>query len=696
MFTKEQFENSTEDEKRKQLGDLFQLIYTQGHYKDTNLEDALMEYMTYLFDNIEILPELIFDNNGKLDMLRIKQEIASRSCLTSIPSHIISLDDPLQGKEESSNTQEDIISDNNPDNVSPDIILKRQDNLSQEKDLQPFCNYLKALDAKRKNRLFVLYLSFYNQLDSWATRAPSEWPSNLRENFNQKYPQNQDSYDEGKRRAADGSPLDKKEKSHYSRPDYRTKRFFLLNAYLVAHQFMELLKYVFEKELQTHSQQETQSLYTQYYKAAHFTQKPSRDKQTLIKTLFNTPELKKLQQAIFPGFEEAFSGISIYETLANIGEKAQTERDKKILPALNNDACEKRYEADLWELAYKESMDFFEPQRPLGAIKHHLLTCPACKKRLKERKEAISYRIGRFKDLTTAKGLWQRGIYHKHEYNEKHFKRTQQKDAITHYEKVSKQAPCPLVYQLLSKAYQLADKSEKASRVKNKVKDLAVGATSATNDYILAVRCICGIEEQYALNHLRMDKVSLGRQQSDNIQVATINVCPDDGVQGHSVLSRQMLQLIYDKTQKDWFLSVVAVDEEQAKRKGARIMYVTVSKLKEVLDSQMIETNKTGKITCHDIWLKTFETLGDKKVALRDIAGIGLIPLKSEAKLFFKGQEITGINHPVLGKLPFGWYVEVYPRRQNEAFRSYVGKTILSTDESLNAISAPTFINNED
>ena len=163
MFTKEQFENSTEDEKRKQLGDLFQLIYTQGHYKNTNLEDALMEYMTYLFDNIEILPELIFDNNGKLDMLRIKQEIASRSCLTSIPSHIISLDDPLQGKEESSNTQVDIISDNNPDNVSPDIILKRQDNLSQEKDLQPFCNYLKALDAKRKNRLFVLYLSFYNQ-----------------------------------------------------------------------------------------------------------------------------------------------------------------------------------------------------------------------------------------------------------------------------------------------------------------------------------------------------------------------------------------------------------------------------------------------------------------------------------------------------------------------------------------------------
>ena len=110
----------------------------------------------------------------------------------------------------------------------------------------------------------------------------------------------------------------------------------------------------------------------------------------------------------------------------------------------------------------------------------------------------------------------------------------------------------------------------------------------------------------------------------------------------------------------------------------------------------MNNNDKTGKITCHDIWLKTFETLGDKKVALRDIAGIGLIPLKSEAKLFFKGQEITGINHPVLGKLPFGWYVEVYPRRQNEAFRSYVGKTILSTDESLNAISAPTFINNED
>ena len=202
--------------------------------------------------------------------------------------------------------------------------------------------------------------------------------------------------------------------------------------------------------------------------------------------------------------------------------------------------------------------------------------------------------------------------------------------------------------------------------------------------YEISIRCICGNENTYVLNALRYPVVTLGRLQEENVCCADIGVCADD----ERRLSRKMLHFFYDRTLQDWVvgagdvsasiyqrggLSVPPNADPLQERKGKQLFYLPEKDFFAKMDMQIPTLIKGKKLMCEKILKHSFYCLGKQYVALGSIVGLGII---DKSQLSYKGAVSCGIHHPLLGALPFGWYIEVKTARPNHrAIESFVNKS---------------------
>lgn len=206
--------------------------------------------------------------------------------------------------------------------------------------------------------------------------------------------------------------------------------------------------------------------------------------------------------------------------------------------------------------------------------------------------------------------------------------------------------------------------------------------------YEISVRCICGNENTYILNALRYPVVTLGRLQEGNIGCADIGVCADDKRR----MSRKMLNFFYDRKLQDWVVgageapssiyqlygmdlpSEACLPEDPLReRKGKQLFYLPEKDFFAQMDTQIPALIKGEKLMCERILKHSFRCLETRHIALRDIVGIGLM---DKRQLSYQGAASAGVHHPLLGMLPFGWYVEVKTARPNQqAVQSFVNKS---------------------
>ena len=201
--------------------------------------------------------------------------------------------------------------------------------------------------------------------------------------------------------------------------------------------------------------------------------------------------------------------------------------------------------------------------------------------------------------------------------------------------------------------------------------------------YEISVRCICGAENSYILNALRYPVVTLGRLQPDHIAVPDNNVCPDDGHR----LSRTMLHFRYDKEKKDWLLSAggpvspspaskaaSGLPAEQQK-KGQQLFYLRKEDFCSELNKRIPLLLQGEKLSCQNFLAHTFRPLGTQQIPLSSLVGVGLI---DSTRLCYQGHPFGGVEHPLLGRLPFGWYIEIKAGRSVQtSVQSYVNKSTI-------------------
>ena len=207
--------------------------------------------------------------------------------------------------------------------------------------------------------------------------------------------------------------------------------------------------------------------------------------------------------------------------------------------------------------------------------------------------------------------------------------------------------------------------------------------------YEISIRCICGQETKYTLNALRYPVITLGRKQKAGGNLPDINVCEEDI--GSSGLSRFMLYFAYNKSEQDWFVGagfplkkyhlnreeLIKFDDRTKEdtnraKKQERLFYFPKNRLFSLLDRKFKEDKE---FVCNWQLEGCFLPL-TKEVKLSEIAGIGIVPVNSKQPLLFQGKQIAGVQHPLMGELPFGWYLEVKNNRGNHSvIRSYIRKT---------------------
>lgn len=208
--------------------------------------------------------------------------------------------------------------------------------------------------------------------------------------------------------------------------------------------------------------------------------------------------------------------------------------------------------------------------------------------------------------------------------------------------------------------------------------------------YEISIRCICGQETRYRLNALRFPLVTIGRKQDEDTTLPDINMCSDD----KRTLSRFMLYFAYDLEEKDWVvgagfppskyiklnpelndLDERTKSDEKRSKKQDDLFYVSNNKLVDILSSKY--DNIGNKVlVCGNEFRNSITPFGKEAIPLQDIAGIGLKPCNIDNPLEYNGQKITCVTHPLIGQLPFGWYIEISANRANNSVvRSFISRS---------------------
>lgn len=464
--------------------------------------------------------------------------------------------------------------------------------------------FLSSLPSSTFNKFLVFFLSTHNFIVVNAAKSPSDMPKEVR-------------------MPAQGGHL-----------SYETKRLHLERLYPFWACFDRILgnKYILS------DQKIQQQQYGRLYKAAHITNS-SREKKKLaqiVSSFFDKSpgQFVELQEPIIQSIMRA----PLQTRLQDLPKQAISRRDQMhiILPEVFKGCSQ--YDRERLLLIRNE---FIKTEKAAvgDAYLEHRRTCAKCKQAEESMREVMEYRYGRLKEIEN------KPIFAVHESNKEKSKDKDAKQLVSYYKERYDKIPCELHKYYLALAYKQNGEEDKGLNLLNKIssENLAVSHMGT----VISVYCACGKEDIYHLNALRAPKVAIGRlDEEESLDMPQISVCQPDGL----AMSRDMLRFEYQDGQQDWLVY------PKMKQVG-NLEFLSQDKLFNLLDKQM---RIDGESSIN--YAEYFEPL-TRNVWLSDIAGIGIF---RESSVLFKGQLLQGVKHPLLGRLPFGWYIEVKAQRRDK------------------------------
>lgn len=479
--------------------------------------------------------------------------------------------------------------------------------------------FLASLPGSTFNKFLVFFLSTRNFIVVNAAKSPSDMPKEVRKSM-------------------------PKYSGHLA---YEKKKAYLDGLY----SFWVCLEQVLGDKYILSDQKIQQQQYEKLYKAAHITNS-SREK-------------KKLEQIIssffdnFPGqFEEFKEPIlksimrtPLQTTLQDLPQQVISRRDQMhlVLPDVFKGCSQ--YDRERLHLIRNE---FIKTEKAAinNAYLEHRRTCAQCKQAEEAMREVMAYRYGRLQEIMN------KPIYPIHSPNNGQISGANTKGLVRYYTERYHKIPCELHKYYLALAYKQNGDLDKSKTLlaSNKTGAPAENLTMGT---VLSIYCACGKEDEYHLNALRSPKIAIGRlDKEDPLDIPQINVCQPDGL----AMSRDMLTLEYQANRQDW---LAHPKQEQA----GNLWFLAQDKLFDLLERQI------GRAEELNIdYAESFEPL-TQDIWLSDIAGIGMF---WERVVSFEGKLLQGVNHPLLGRLPVGWYIEVKAHRRNKTImKSFADKSFV-------------------
>lgn len=368
------------------------------------------------------------------------------------------------------------------------------------------------------------------------------------------------------------------------------------------------------------------------------------------------------------GIKNAFEFIRFHKNLNDIPPVLPHD---KMMKKASAKPCKKKFNNILMIVALKESSNFKNFTKEEKKFLTHQSSCATCGVALEKIEDAINNREGRKEDIKKQLEFNRTFKYFKpHKSYKMKSCRAGSQDPLKYYTKEFKKYPTELNALYMTLAKKLSGKEITAKKITTKENKTtsAEGKTSDENlDYILSVRCICGGEDRYNLNHLSHKEVFFGRKDDSDKKLVHIDVCTDDNYH----ISRCQCSFIYEDNCWNLYAGNNNGDENKAK-KASKMFYIGTFQMKDWL-KQVINAkpNKEqyGKY-CQALW-KNARRLGQNGIPLKEIACIGIFPL--DDKLKFDNKIHKGIKHPLFGIMPYGWFVEVmHPRTEHEILASYI------------------------
>lgn len=404
--------------------------------------------------------------------------------------------------------------------------------------------------------------------------------------------------------------------------------------------FWQKFKEKYSKKIDYSGVEQAKELYKEYKKS--FSKNHRRDVKMICEEIFkgidDTLENNKIKGII----QKDITNFSHHPNLKEIEEKAQIlphDRDTKYsLP------CDFKYLKAIFVLAqahnknkvigYKEEIE-------------HIKSCSKCYSCYTTLIESIEYR----RDHLDGR---ERLFFQRNPHNDERYEQFNEKETKR------------LARGLVSKYVKKQNKNTEGNKEMTEM-----------IDYEITVGCICGNINKYNFNHLRIQEIPFGRQDEEG-NYSYINVCEDDV----PFLSRKQCCFMYDERKEDWYIKA-----EEEKRKS--IYYITKENMKELLDKKEARTVNKEKLKCQNISANAFSQLGSDKMYLSDIDLLCFMPTSS-TPLSFKGEEKHGIFHPVLGNLPFGWYIDIVDRRSfKNTVESYIKRTMVNRKTTIVSTKEP-------
>ena len=479
--------------------------------------------------------------------------------------------------------------------------------------------FLSSLPSSTFNKFLVFFLSTHNFIVVNAAKSPSDMPKEVQNSM-----------------PAQGGHL-----------SYETKRLHLEQLY----PFWACLDRILGNKYILSDQKIQQQQYGKLYKAAHITNS-SREKKKLVQIVSSffdkfPGQFVEWQEPIIQSIMRA----PLQTELQDLPKQAISRRDKMhiVLPEVFKGCSQ--YDKERLLLIRNE---FIKTEKATvdDAYLEHRRTCAKCKHAEESMREVMEYRYGRLQEIMN------KPIYLVHKPNEGQLRATTPKELVQYYEERYKKIPCELHKYYLALAYKQNGEIAKANALLMSNEAIAP-STNPTMGTVISVYCACGKEDEYHLNALRAPKVAIGRlDEEDPLDIPQINVCQPDGL----AMSRDMLTLEYQANRQDWW--VHPKNEQEG-----NLWFLSQDKLFNLLDRQI---GTSGELNID--FAESFEPL-TRDIWLSDIAGIGVF---WEGAVLFAGQLLQGVKHPLLGRLPTGWYIEVKAQRRSKTImKSFAEKSFV-------------------
>ena len=479
--------------------------------------------------------------------------------------------------------------------------------------------FLSSLPSSTFNKFLVFFLSTHNFIVVNAAKSPSDMPKEVQNSM-----------------PAQGGHL-----------SYETKRLHLERLY----PFWACLDRILGNKYILSDQKIQQQQYGRLYKAAHITNS-SREKKKLVQIVSSffdkfSGQFVELQEPIIQSIMRA----PLQTKLQDLPKQAISRRDQMhiVLPEVFKGCSQ--YDKERLLLIRNE---FIKTEKaPINdAYLEHRRTCAKCKHAEESMREVMEYRYGRLQEIMN------KPIYPIHKPNEGQLSATTPKELVQYYEERYKKIPYELHKYYLALAYKRNGEIAKANALLMSNETIAP-STNPTMGTVVSVYCACGKEDEYHLNALRSPKIAIGRlDEEDPLDIPQINVCQPDGL----AMSRDMLTFEYQANRQDWLV-------HPKKEQEGNLWFLSQDKLFNLLDRQI---GTAGELNVD--FAESFEPL-TRDIWLSDIAGIGVF---WEGSVLFAGQLLQGVKHPLLGRLPVGWYIEVKAQRRSKTImKSFAEKSFV-------------------